>query len=268
MRAYYWFVAVVAAFALLGMSAPTLILGLMFTGIGIPLAFLLGAAPALAAVLVPAAILQSTIFRAIPGLRATTDNFAGVLLSVGIALAGNAALSLGARQSGIADLDALAAGDLVPGTPLELQGSVGVVVDGDPYGLGLFECPDLCQRLLLTGIAERVILANADRVPEVPAPDRYATIWRMERRGICPAVSLNTNSASMVIPGVVLRLAADPSVRLLNSRIVSRLSDLGAEAEPVFLDVLSEPPPEGGVDLAYFRHEAWSDQRLWSFAAL
>ncbi|MFN3991694.1 MAG: hypothetical protein ACK4IU_02160 [Tabrizicola flagellatus] len=409
----------------------------------------------------------------------------------------------------------------MPGTPLALQGSVGVVVDGDPYGLGLFEYPDLCQRLLLTGIAERVILAHADRVPEVPAPDRYATIWRMERRGICPAVSLNTNSAGMVIPGepklgpgtrpvdlmyleiaagnclireegsygrpdftlldvhvakgpaqgrrsalirhdgaadvivaqqtvatgnvvgppllpvpelsmdgpsgtglwrqstapdgtapgpvvrdfatfltgtlgldlalvtegsgqalrdqvsrildqpgevadsadpliasylqsfafgtmtdpadqdillrifarpeislpfwtstglpttapenaafygkvadltfarlplaerdfstgeavdglidrlpadilrdrkdVVLRLAADPSVRFLNSRIVSRLSDLGAEAGPVLLDVLSEPPPEGGGDLAYFRHEAWSDQRLWSFAAL
>lgn len=89
--------------------------------------------------------------------------------------------------------------------PLSLSGTVGVVVYGDPYGLGLSECPDLCQRLLLRGLADRVVLAHANNVPQVPPPDKYAMIWRMERRAVCPQVKLNTNAETLTIPGEPLR---------------------------------------------------------------
>jgi hypothetical protein len=201
MKVYYWLLALVSVFAVIGLAAPALILGPMFTGVGIPLALLLGAAPALAAVLVPAAFLQLTVFQAIPRVRDATRGGLGVLLSIGVALALNAALALVGRESGVADLESLVAEDRAPEQPVILSGTVGIVVDGDPYGLGLFECPDLCQRLLLTGLADRVVLAHAKNVPEVPPPDKYAIAWRMERRDVCPKVRLNTNSGTLVIKG-------------------------------------------------------------------
>lgn len=67
---------------------------------------------------------------------------------------------------------------------------------------------------------------------------------------------------------MVLRLAADPKVRFLNSRIVSRLADVGVAAGPLLVDLLREPQPTGSGDLAYFEGEAWGDQRLWAFGAL
>lgn len=201
MKAYYWLLAVLSVLALIGLAAPDLILGLMFTIIGIPLAFILLFAPAIATILLPAAVLQATVLRAIPGFRGHAQGAFGVVLSIGIALVVNAVLALSARQGDIADLEALLAEDRSPDTPPLLAGSVGVVVDGDPYGLGLYECPDLCQRLLLTELAEQVVLAHAQGLPEVPAPDQYATIWRMERRALCPEVALNTNSGTLAIPG-------------------------------------------------------------------
>jgi hypothetical protein len=66
----------------------------------------------------------------------------------------------------------------------------------------------------------------------------------------------------------VLRLAADPAVRFLNSRILSLLSEVGPDAGPVLIAVLAEPLFEGNSDLAYFIGEAWRDQQTWSFVAL
>lgn len=264
MKLYYGFVAIVAVFAVVGMAAPTLILGLMFTLIGIPLAFLLGVAPALAAILVPAVVLQSTVFRAIPGLRSTVNNGAGVLLSLGLALAANAALSFAGRQSEIADLDTLVADDLSPAEPITLGGTVGVVVDGDLYGLGLFECPDLCQRLLLTGLADRVVLAHANREPVVPAPDRYATIWRMERRETCPPVRLNTNSGSMEVPGEPKVSPGTRPVDLMNLEIAAGnclLREEGTYGRPDFtvLDVDVTKGSARGRRSALIRHDGASD---------
>jgi hypothetical protein len=137
LKAYYAGVAIIAVLALVGIAAPTLILGLMFTVIGIPLAAILSVAPALAAILIPAVVLQATVFRAIPRLSAATRGGLGVVLSIGLALALNATFAWVGRESGVADLDAIVADDRTPDQPVVLSGTVGVVVDGDPYGLGL-----------------------------------------------------------------------------------------------------------------------------------
>lgn len=107
MKAYYISVSIVAVCALVGMAAPTLIIGLMFTVVGIPLAFILAAAPAVAAILFPAALLQATVFQAIPRVRDATRGGLGVHLSVGAAFALNAAVALVGGKAALPILSAL-----------------------------------------------------------------------------------------------------------------------------------------------------------------
>lgn len=265
MRIYYALVALIAVCASVGMAAPDLILGLMFTVVGIPLALLLGVAPAVAAIVVPAALMQATVFQAIPRVRAATRGGLGVLLSIGVALALNAALALVGRESGIADLERIVADDRAPDQPVTLSGTVGVVVDGNPYGLGLFECPDLCQRLLLTGHADRVVLAHADNVPEVPPADKYAIAWRMERRAVCPKVELNTNSDSLEIPGEPKRsMGSTRPVDLMNLEVAAGnclIREETSYGRPDFtiLDVNIRQGAARGRSASFIRHDATGD---------
>jgi hypothetical protein len=265
MKAYYWLLAVLSVCALIVLFAPALLLILMFTGVGVPLAVLLGAAPAVAAVLLPAAFLQATILRIAPGVRRISQGGLGVLVSIGIVLAVDAGLALSARQGGLANLEALLAEDRKPDTPPSLSGTVGIVVDGDPYGLGLYECPDLCQRLLLTGSADQVVLAHANNVPKVAAPDKYATVWRMERRDICPEVALNTNTGTMAIHGEPeARWGATRPVDLMNLKIAAGNCLIREEAtygRPDFtiLHVNVRSGPAMGSSAALFRHEGADD---------
>jgi hypothetical protein len=268
LKAYYAGVAIIAVLALVGIAAPTLILGLMFTVIGIPLAAILSVAPALAAILIPAVVLQATVFRAIPHLSAATRGGLGVVLSIGLALALNATFAWVGRESGVADLDAIVADDRTPDQPVVLSGTVGVVVDGDPSGLGLFECPDLCQRLLLKGLADRVVLAHANKVPEVPPPDKFAIAWRMERREVCPKVELNTNSDTLVIPGEPERsIGSTRPVDLMNLEVAGGNCLIREEApygRPDFtiLDVNVRQGAAQGRSASLIRHDATGDVTL------
>lgn len=112
-------------------------------------------------------------------------------------LAVNVGIALPPRFRGIADLDALVADGLpLVGRPA-VGGTVGYFSDG-PIGSDPLDCRDLCQRLLLSGTADRVVVARANSVPDVPvfnmsdrpadrvvvarddavpAADRHATIW-------------------------------------------------------------------------------------------
>lgn len=265
MKAYYWMLAVLSVFAVIGLTAQGLIIVLLISIIGIPLAFILLLAPAVATILLPAAVLQGTVLRAIPGLRGREQGGLGVFLSIGIALALNAGLALWTRQSDLAHLQGLLAEDRSPDTPPQIAGSVGVVVDGDPYGLGLYECPDLCQRLLLTGLADRVVLADARGVAEVPAPDQYATIWRMERRAVCPAVGLNTNTGTLAVPGEPERAVGSiRPVDLMNLEMAAGNCLIREEAtygRPDFtlLDVDVSRFPVRGRRAALIRHDGDKD---------
>lgn len=155
--------------------------------------------------------------------------------------------------------------DRSPDTPASLSGSVGVVVSGDPYGLGLYECPDLCQRLLLTGLADRVVLADARGVAEVPAPDQYATIWRMARRGVCPEVALNTNADTLAIPGEPERAAGSVRpVDLMNLEIAAGHCLIREEAtygrpDYTLMDVDVSQFPVRGRRAALIRHDRATD---------
>lgn len=268
MKVYNALVAIIAVCAFFAMAAPNLVLGLMFTVIGIPLAFVLWAAPAVAVILVPAALLQATVFRAIPRVRDATRGGLGVLLSIGAAVALNAGVALVGRESGVADLGRIVAEDRVPDQPVVLSGTVGVVVDGDPYRLGLFECPDLCQRLLLTGIADKVVLAYADNVPEVPPADRFAIAWRMEPRAVCPAVELNPNAESLVIPGEPERsIGSTRPVDLMNLEVAAGNCLIREETRygrPDFtiLDVNVRHGAARGRSASLIRHDVTGDVTL------
>lgn len=104
MKAYYWVLAVLSVCALIGLAAPALTIVLLISIVGIPLAFILLLAPAVATILLPSAVLQATVLRAIPSLRGRVQGALGVFLSIGIVLALNAGLALWTRQSDVAHL--------------------------------------------------------------------------------------------------------------------------------------------------------------------
>lgn len=142
------------------------------------------------------------------------------------------------------------------------------MVDGNPYGLGLFECPDLCQPLLLKGLADRVVLAHADYVPEVPPPDQYAIAWRMERRAVCPKVRLDTNAETLVIPGVPERsIGSTRPVDLMNLEVAVGNCLIREETpygRPDFtiLDVNVTQGAARGRSASLIRHDATGDVTL------
>ena len=176
---YGWFVVVVGVAAVLAFATVSQFLAWTFSIVGIPFVFVLAVAPALASFLVPAAAIQFLVLPMLPRLRTVYDGGWGVLISLGLVLAINMSVAHLMRQENLVELDAIVAGDVERTRPLTVSGTIGVFADGEIYGPGsLLNCPELCQRLLLTGLADRVILAYADKRQDVPPSEEYAVSWR------------------------------------------------------------------------------------------
>jgi hypothetical protein len=265
-KAYYLFVCLNAAAAMVALTAPALILGMMFTMIGIPLAFYLMVAPAITIVLLPAVIVQFVVFPLMSRHRDRLDGGTGILLSILIVLAGNAAIAVPFWRSGKADLDAIVSRD-VSAMLTPISGLVGVVTDGGGYYSSL-DCLDLCQRLLLSGTADRVVLTWTAEDMEVPLADRQATQWHMERRRVCPGVKLETNADTLIVPGEPERAIGVPKPVDVMNRAISEgnclIREEGNYGQPDFsiLDVNVRLGTAVGHRLALIRHDLTGDVTL------
>lgn len=191
MRGYDVFLISLAVCACLSFGTGDLVIGLFFSIIGIPLAFLILLLPALALVLGLARILDLWLLSRV--LPAGKSGFA----AIGVALLLLAGVSLTANQRQSAERARLLADDH-DDLSRPLPDQVYALLSKEPST----ECTDFCQRLLLTGQATAVLLAQSGAQGlDAPDPTMPATLWQIKDQPTCPPVALPVGAARMLIRG-------------------------------------------------------------------
>ena len=172
-------VVVLALSAAITLLMPDIVLIAMFTIIGIPVAIYLMFAPTLFLVAAGAWI----------GGRLLGGGFGAYLAGAVAALVLMAISAQIANARLQATIDALTAEDRGlaavpdPRTIAIRVARLGGQAVSDP------PCDGFCQRLLLNGVAERVLVVHED-INRPPASDTPAAAYHMERRPACPPVEL------------------------------------------------------------------------------
>lgn len=194
MRAYDYLLVLFFCAALVpadGLNSLALILA--FTIVGIPLAFLISAFPALAFILIPARLLDRLIFqRFFPGAVVTGFVAIGAILAASclFAVVDNKRQSKVVARLLVQDLDNLP-------RPIDDQ-KIALVSTDARNG-----CDNYCQRLLLTGQATAVLVAsNKDELGNaVPDFSASAKEFKLENLGICPPPPDSLKSQSIDLVG-------------------------------------------------------------------
>lgn len=185
MRGYDVFLIILAIVALLSFGAGDLVIALYFSIIGIPLGILIPLLPALALILCLARILDRLLLCYL--LPKGSSGIAGV----GMVLALLAGISLIANYRQSTELAALLAGD---------HEDIARPLPDQAYALltqaSSQECGDFCQRLLLTGQATAVLIAQGAEPLDPATP---ATLWRIEDQTTCPPLALPVGAGRMWI---------------------------------------------------------------------
>jgi hypothetical protein len=150
-----------------------LLILLIFTGIGIPVVFLLEAAPTIWLYATTILLVYALLRWAARGTRLSRALLAGVAVAVAVA-AGVAVPTLANREIG-RRVAAILEGDMGAEPLLKPVGSVAILIDA---GLGPTDgkCSDECQRILFSGFAGSVFQASLDALP--PPGRRKSPIMR------------------------------------------------------------------------------------------
>lgn len=182
MRGYDLFLLLFAIGAVISMAMPGLMILMMISVIGIPIAILMGLMPAAALVLVLARLVQRQVLdRVVPGRAGIWTGWG----SVALVLVGLAALAALDRRDQAVAVAALTAQD-INALSLPLPKGVVAIRSTDPATA----CHDLCRRLLLTGQATVVLLQTPEDPTLPPDPGQEVTAFRLEPRATCPSPAL------------------------------------------------------------------------------
>lgn len=192
---------VVAAIVLV---APALTVVAMISVVGIPLALAMMAAPTLFCVVALAYALQKLHGR--DGPAAVAASMAGALvLMAGLAGFANSRLDRSAEEYLEGDLDTLE-------RPLRAK-SIGLVdLDALRWSKGETRCDELCQRLLLSGAAGHVLVADLAHGNKSWSGDTPAFAYRIEPRASCPPVHLASRRSGLPLDGADSRAAMNLAV--------------------------------------------------------
>ena len=190
MRGYNLFLIILSGFGLSLLTPLGLIFGFAFALISLPVFYLLLALPGIALGLSLARILDLMVLRRFLPHPEITGVAAVVLVaacSVGIAFVAN--------QTQHAELVALQSGDH-DDLRRPLPDATYAYLSDDK----LQSCTDFCQRLLLTGQASAVLVAQAE-VSLSPDPATLATLWAIQDSPDCPELQFPENADRMRIEG-------------------------------------------------------------------
>lgn len=192
-----------ALFCLIG--APLAMVA-MISIIGLPIALVMAVVPGLFLTLLTARLAHAGLARL--GIRSA---LASALLAVSclaaIPLLLNSDLEDRANSLVAADLDQLR-------LPLPVRHVAIRDRDSGGYGVGRSRCGELCQRLLLTGRAERVLVLPVGEIDRNLDPATPAAAFTLSMRGSCPAVDLQSTQGSFVVQGEPRRVDVAERMRL------------------------------------------------------
>jgi len=185
------------------LALPLLTIFALISVIGIPLALVMMATPTLALVFVLAYVAQRLHGRDGPAGVAISFGLA-LLVLAGIAQLANARLDHRADEFLAGDIDTLE-------RPLRAS-SIGLASYGY-FGRsrGESRCEETCQRLLLSGAAQRVLMADGKPDNEGWTAEMPALSYRIEERATCPPVHVSERRANQPVdeakPQETMRLA-------------------------------------------------------------
>ena len=257
MRRYDVFLIILAIFALLSFGAGDLVIALIFSMVGIPLALLILILPAFALILGLARLLDLLLLsRLLP--KGTSG--IGAVCTVLVLLAGVSVIANNRQSSALVALQSGDHDDLSRPLPDQVIALVSAAPTQD--------CTDFCQRLLLTGQATAVVIAQGETLPNT------GTFWQIKDQPTCPPVALPVGAARMRIKDEA-RGTAPQADLLIGAGIaaghclIATPSTLGIADVVIIEAILQEPKRDPGFSfgddlIAAKRYSVWvrTDQRL------
>ncbi|WP_455273231.1 hypothetical protein [Rhizobium herbae] len=185
-------VVILVVLTAVALAVPQLSILAAMTGIGIPIALGIWFAPALLLILFLFLLIKELFPSRLPGRTFVALALALVVLALP-PLVLNIKIDSQAK-TWIAD----DRNDLV--LPLKVRViAVRQAMDRYPKK-GTIECDGFCMHALLTGTAEKVLLAQAEKAAAQPRQQETAIAFRFEKRGSCPAVNYGNVSQSLDLP--------------------------------------------------------------------
>lgn len=180
--------------AIAGMLNPDIIILLMFTGIGIPLALLITVAPTIAtytllslwiSVLVPG----ESYKKALISLLATSIILYAIPTLLNIRTSSNAYSEYISGDFNAIDLP-------VHASTIAVRQNVGI------YPAKESKCDGFCLHALLTGVADRILMLPTKKALIDIDPDREVLSYRFEKRDSCPLINISSNSSPFSLPRI------------------------------------------------------------------
>jgi hypothetical protein len=167
------------------LALPVLTVFALISVVGIPLAIVMMVTPTVFVVIAVANVVQRLLRR--DGTGAVVASLAiSLLLLAGVAKLANSGLDRRADEFVAGDFDALE-------RPLRAR-SIGLVYLGfSLYSKRNNRCDEFCQRLLLSGSADRVLIADRKTGETTWTPETPGFAYRFEQRDTCPPAELTGN---------------------------------------------------------------------------
>ncbi|MEM7302938.1 MAG: hypothetical protein AAF468_17815 [Pseudomonadota bacterium] len=188
---FYWFLGLLGFLSLVVMAVPSIGIILLFTFIGIPVAFALWAIPALFLLLLISHIIY--VFFPVSGWQ-------GKVVAFGICLALLAIQPYFARKSAEAHAVAHASNDFnrlqgrIPRSAIAFRGlGIRPPKDATP-------CDGLCLHALLSNTATKVLMVYTRDPHQDLRSDLKAHAFTLEKREACPAVKFGTSFHRLNLP--------------------------------------------------------------------
>lgn len=178
------------AITVIAITIPSVAIVLMFTGVGLPLGFLILFGPPVFAVLMPLFVLYTIT----PASRLAKVLIAFLLTALLLGLPPlwlNVPIKAAAEAWTRQDHNEI-------GLPLRFS-SIGLKKPYN-YEREASQCDDLCLRVLLTGTANRFLISFSDRPDLPPTGNEAALEFSLQRRDECPAVRFKPGFGAFEIP--------------------------------------------------------------------
>ncbi|AKH99339.1 hypothetical protein IMCC20628_00615 [Hoeflea sp. IMCC20628] len=178
--------------SIIGFLNPEIIIYLLFTGVGIPISFLIIAAPTISLY----TILSLWISVLIKAER-TKKVILSVVSAISILWILPATINLLAKLSANSEY---ISGDFSDIARPMIATTIAVRQDVGIYPVKESKCDGFCLHALLTGAADRILMLPTTRPFADIDPEMELLSYRFEKRDSCPLINISSNSSQFSLP--------------------------------------------------------------------
>ncbi len=178
--------------SIVGFLNPDIIIILMFTGIGIPIALLIIAAPTISIYTI-ISIWISVLINSERTKKITISIISTIIILFTLPTAMNLITKSSATTEYISgDFNDIA--QPMSASTIAVRQDVGI------YPVKEIKCDGFCLHVLLTGVADRILMLPTKHPFAEIDPELELLSYRFEKRDSCPIVNINPNSSQFSLP--------------------------------------------------------------------